>query len=73
MMSLKGAIPMVVSHTAEKTVAAFWNNPSETYVDVWQERNGKQTFWMSETGVVDLFLFPGPTPIGVVKVSKHCM
>lgn len=60
---------MLVSHTADTTVAAFWNNPSESYVDVWQDSKGKQTYWMSESGVIDLFLFPGPTPVTAVKVT----
>jgi len=69
-MALYGSVPLVISHTARATVGAFWFNPTETFVDVTdhnQEEGGKgdggmSTHWMSESGIVDLFLLPGPNP-----------
>jgi alpha 1,3-glucosidase len=61
-MALYGGIPMVLSHTAARTVGAFWFNPTETFVDVAQSDAAAATHWISESGVVDLMLLPGPSP-----------
>ncbi len=71
-MALYGSIPFLVS-TGLNGVSAgvFWNNPTETYIDVkrtagaapagsTQELTGVSTRWVSEAGVFDLHLLPGP-------------
>jgi len=67
-MALYGNVPLVVSQSATMgTAGAFWFNPTETFVDV-QEVEGvddtveSRTHFMSESGVIDLFLLPGPDP-----------
>lgn len=42
----------------------FWFNPTETFIDVAATGHsvGKRTHWMSETGDLDFFLLPGPSP-----------
>lgn len=79
-MSLYGAIPFVMAHDAESTSAVLWLNAAETYVDVFgggappgaraTEPAGlarRHTHWMSESGVVDLFVFAGPRPRDVLR------
>ncbi|KAG5181197.1 galactose mutarotase-like-domain-containing protein, partial [Tribonema minus] len=83
-MALYGAIPLAVSHGAGGTAAAFWWNPSETFVDVRTgecdaaagtsdphscaaPEGGKGVRWLSESGVVDLMILPGPTPADMFK------
>jgi len=70
-MALYGSIPFVASHTAKLSAGAFFFNPSETFVDVQAGEGGKEggyeTHWLSECGVLDLFLLPGPTPRAVAK------
>ena len=75
-MALYGAIPLVVSHGvsssdsdadtggAAGTVGALWLNPSETFVDVGEDSAGQETTvrWISESGIVDLLVLPGPSP-----------
>ena len=64
-MALYGSIPFVVSQSAAAgTVGVFWFNPTETFVDVMQDPKSKKTttHWMSESGVMDVFLAPGPDP-----------
>ncbi|KDO20441.1 hypothetical protein SPRG_14313 [Saprolegnia parasitica CBS 223.65] len=62
-MALYGHIPMVMAASPRNTVGAFWFNPSETFVDVSEHDDGsKTTHWMSESGWIDLFVLPGPTP-----------
>ena len=75
-MALYGEVPLVVSQSLSGgTVGAFWFNPSETFVDVYdaedspdpgqRQRKGAATHFMSESGVMDLFLLPGPDPASV--------
>ena len=69
-MALYGGIPLVYAHSAKATVGLLWFNPSETFVDV--SRTGgdgrftssaaTNAYFMSESGVADVMLLPGPTP-----------
>lgn len=69
-MALYGSIPLLFAHRSPgRTAGVFWFNPSETWVDITRPsatsespNPGMRTHWMSETGVLDLFLFPGPSP-----------
>ncbi|KAJ1801744.1 glucosidase II [Coemansia sp. RSA 2399] len=60
---LYGAIPFMTAHNAKATVGVFWLNASETLVDITREKepSAVTTHWISETGVLDLFLMPGPS------------
>ena len=64
-MALYGEVPLIVSQSKTSgTVGVFWFNPTETFVDV-QDQNdkmGSKTHWISESGVIDLFILPGPNP-----------
>jgi alpha 1,3-glucosidase len=67
-MALYGHVPLVISQSESMgTAGAFWFNPTETFVDV-EEVQGEndvvesRTHFMSESGVIDLFLMPGPDP-----------
>lgn len=69
-MALYGSIPFMVAHSPERgTSGVFWNNPSETFVDVAHSNaDGSSTWtarWMSESGVVDAWLMPGPSAADV--------
>jgi alpha 1,3-glucosidase len=67
-MALYGAIPLMVAHSAKRTVAAFWFNPTETFIDVDAPKphaatgaaTSTSTHWISESGLPDLFFIPGP-------------
>lgn len=65
-MALYGAVPLVVSQSTETgTAGVFWFNPTETFLDVTHPEDGSRsttTHWMSESGVIDVFLLPGPDP-----------
>ncbi|TYZ62954.1 hypothetical protein PybrP1_008092 [[Pythium] brassicae (nom. inval.)] len=62
-MALYGAIPLLVAPNAANTVGAFWHNPSETFVDIATDAatGAKTSHWMSESGVLDVFLLLGPS------------
>ncbi|KAL7537615.1 hypothetical protein ACHAXR_007963, partial [Thalassiosira sp. AJA248-18] len=68
-MALYGHIPLVVSQSMKTgTAGAFWFNPTETFVDIEETpkvgnvENSSKTHFMSESGIMDLFLLPGPDP-----------
>ena len=65
---LYGSIPFLFARDANsenKSVGMFWHNASETYVDTWTTDEGKATHWYSESGLLDLFILPGSTPLSV--------
>ena len=63
-MALYGAVPLLVSQSAKTgTSGVFWLNPTETFVDIDDDDSGSKTsHWMSESGIIDVFFIPGPTP-----------
>ncbi|QUC22496.1 uncharacterized protein UV8b_06737 [Ustilaginoidea virens] len=73
-MTLYGAIPFMQAHRKDSSVGVFWLNAAETWVDIVKERDAKNplslgkasqsthTHWMSESGILDAFVFLGPTP-----------
>ncbi|KAJ2720051.1 glucosidase II [Coemansia sp. Benny D115] len=82
-MALYGSIPFMVAHSAENTVGVFWMNAAETWIDVTREKSSafgnlfslggsaqKQsvsTHWVSESGVLDVWLMPGPDVADVYR------
>eukprot|EP01041_Mallomonas_annulata_P005876 gene5876-11870_t len=72
-MALYGNIPLMLAHGKyqgkARTTGVFWFNPSETFVDVSKSptTGSPESHWISESGVVDFFLLPGPTPANVYK------
>ena len=71
-MSLYGAIPLMQAHRKGSTVGVFWLNTAETWIDVVKKKlSGKatntQTHWISESGLLDVFVFLGPKPVDIAK------
>lgn len=65
-MSLYGSIPLLHAHSAQSTVAIFNAIGSETWVDVAHPSDSAtNTQWISESGIMDIFLLPGPTPADI--------
>ncbi|KAF8476972.1 glycosyl hydrolases family 31-domain-containing protein [Kalaharituber pfeilii] len=68
-MTLYGSIPFMQAQKKGSTVAVFWLNAAETWVDVIKQHNNPlsvgikqstQTHWISESGILDVFVFLGP-------------
>jgi alpha 1,3-glucosidase len=61
---LYGAIPLLLAHAPgpqPRTVGAFWLNAAEQYVDITPAAGGgTDAHWFTESGLLDLFLLPGP-------------
>lgn len=79
-MTLYGSIPFMQAHKKDSTVGVFWLNAAEMWVDIAKEKEAHnplslgigaktdtKTHWFSESGLVDVFIFLGPTPKDVTK------
>lgn len=73
-MALYGHVPLVVSQSmTTQTVGVFWFNPTETFVEVQQNdkistnKPSMTTHWISESGIIDVFILPGPDPKSMYK------
>ncbi|TDZ39986.1 Glucosidase 2 subunit alpha [Colletotrichum spinosum] len=79
-MTLYGAIPLMQAHLKDSTVGVFWLNGAETWIDVTKSesksnplalgvgsKTNTHTHWISEAGILDVFVFLGPTPKDITK------
>jgi len=79
-MTLYGAIPFMQAQRKDSTVGVFWLNAAETWVDITKAKEAKNplalgigaktnthTHWISENGLMDIFVFLGPSPQDVIK------
>ncbi|XP_057213829.1 neutral alpha-glucosidase AB isoform X2 [Triplophysa rosa] len=83
-MALYGSVPVLISHSTERTMGLFWLNAAETWVDISTSSAGQTMFgkmldfvhgsseapqtdvrWMSESGIIDVFIMLGPKPTDV--------
>ncbi|MBE7182765.1 MAG: glycoside hydrolase family 31 protein, partial [Terriglobus roseus] len=77
-MTLYGAIPFMQAHRAGSSVGVLWLNAAETWVDIVKRRHTAnqlslgtiggvdvRTHWFSEAGLLDAFVFLGPSPADV--------
>ncbi|KAH9258248.1 hypothetical protein BASA81_003297 [Batrachochytrium salamandrivorans] len=60
-MALYGAVPYLLARSSKtgKFAGLFFNNPTETFVDVSSTPQSRQTRWISEAGVLEIFVFSG--------------
>ncbi|WWC69177.1 uncharacterized protein I206_103113 [Kwoniella pini CBS 10737] len=61
-MSLYGAIPLLHAHSVDHSVGVLNLVGSDTFVDVRHDSDAVRTHWVSESGIVDVLLLPGPKP-----------
>ncbi|UKZ93782.1 uncharacterized protein TrAFT101_008690 [Trichoderma asperellum] len=79
-MTLYGSIPFMQAHRKDSSVGVFWLNAAETWVDIIKAKGSSnplslksgtptstQTHWISESGILDVFVLLGPTPKDVTK------
>ena len=70
-MALYGSVPMMIAHSTRRTIGLLWLNPSETWIDIETKDQNKQTHWISETGVVDVYLMVGETFTKVMEQNAN--
>jgi len=78
-IGLYGIIPLLYGIKPGLSAGVFYLNPSETFVDVYEKDAATQNFisltknkekaahWISETGLIDVFLLPGPNPMSIAS------
>jgi len=64
-MALYGSIPFMTAHQPGSTVGIYWANAAEMWVDVVPDTAGTKTHWFAESGIVDVYLMSGPSPVAV--------
>lgn len=83
-MTLYGSIPFMQAHRKDSTVGIFWLNAAETWVDIVKAKTssnplslglgGKtdtRTHWFSESGLLDVFVFLGPSSHDVMQAYSE--
>lgn len=78
-MTLYGAIPFVQAQKKDSAAGVFWLNAAETWIDVTKRttsanplslgigsKTTTHTHWISENGLLDVFVFLGPKPQDVI-------
>ncbi|KAK5650619.1 hypothetical protein RI129_001648 [Pyrocoelia pectoralis] len=69
--ALYGAIGVLYAHGNNYSSGAFWLNAAQTWIDITNGPNQVDAYFMSESGVLDLFILPGPTlPHAVKQYTK---
>uniref|UniRef100_A0A9J8BZS7 Glucosidase II alpha subunit b n=1 Tax=Cyprinus carpio carpio TaxID=630221 RepID=A0A9J8BZS7_CYPCA len=75
-MALYGSIPLMLAHNTQRTMGIFWLNAAETWVDISSntmldfvqgssEKPQTDVRWISESGIIDVFIMLGPKPSDV--------
>ena len=80
-MTLYGSIPFMQAHKKESSAGLFWLNGAETWVDVIKSKSttnsltmglgghvDTQTHWMSETGLLDVFVMMTSAPADLSRL-----
>ncbi|KZF20312.1 glycoside hydrolase family 31 protein [Xylona heveae TC161] len=83
-MTLYGAIPFMQAHKKDSTVGVFWLNAAETWIDIIKSKSplnplslglagsvDTKTHWISESGLLDVFVFLGPTSKDIMKTYSE--
>ena len=57
--ALYGTVPIMVARSLESPTFAgvFWENTSETYVDIHRNESTSDTYWLSERGNLECYIF----------------
>lgn len=58
-MPTYGAVPVIYGHGPKRTTGVFWQNSADTFVDI---HDTKTSHFISEAGIIDVFVLLGPTP-----------
>jgi alpha 1,3-glucosidase len=66
-----GTIPYLMAHSGSKTVGMLWNNAGDTTVGIDYNDAGIQATWTSLSGSIEIFFFPGPTPMDVLRQMAY--
>ncbi|KAK7208183.1 putative alpha glucosidase II, alpha subunit [Myxozyma melibiosi] len=75
-MAMYGAIPFMQAHRKSSSVGVFWANGADTWIDItkpevaenaFNARRSTETHWISESGILDVYVMLGPSAGSVYK------
>jgi len=57
--SLYGAMPIIVSRSRDSStmVSMYWQNTSDTYIDIHKANSATNAYWLSERGNLECYIF----------------
>ncbi|CAN6639281.1 glucosidase 2 subunit alpha [Trichomonascus vanleenenianus] len=61
-LPMYGSIPFMQAQKKGASAGVFWANAADTYIDIDKAKDATTTHWMSENGLLDVFVFLGDTP-----------
>uniref|UniRef100_A0A060TA68 Glucosidase II subunit alpha n=1 Tax=Blastobotrys adeninivorans TaxID=409370 RepID=A0A060TA68_BLAAD len=61
-MAMYGSIPFMQAQKPGGSAGVFWANAADTYVDITKDKKDTTSHWMSEGGLLDIFVFLGDSP-----------
>ena len=73
-----GAVPLIVSRQRNSPtyVSLYWQNTSDTYIDIHKTESASNTFWMSERGNLECYIFVNDSAEAhfrsLANVFGHC-
>jgi alpha 1,3-glucosidase len=76
--SLYGTIPLIISRSRNSTtlVSMYWQNTSDTYIDIHKTEQSKKAFWLSERGNLECYVFVSHSNAlhfrSLANVFGHC-
>lgn len=65
--ALYGSVPVLFGLGTEVTTGVFWLNSAQTFVDITNRKVGIDSYFMSESGAIEMFILTGPTLRDCVK------
>ncbi|KAF5288677.1 hypothetical protein FQA39_LY15319 [Lamprigera yunnana] len=69
--ALYGAVNVLYGHGNDHSSGVFWLNAAQTWIDLEISPNKVDAFFMSESGVLEMFILTGPTlPRTVMQYTK---
>ena len=73
-----GTVPLILSRKQNSSVYAslYWQNASDTYIDIHKSENSSRAYWLSERGNLEFYIFVNHSAAdhfkGTSKVLGHC-
>ncbi|KAA8910207.1 hypothetical protein TRICI_004225 [Trichomonascus ciferrii] len=61
-MPMYGSIPFMQAQTKGASAGVFWANAADTYIDITKDKKSTTSHWISEAGLLDVFVFLSDTP-----------
>jgi len=71
--SIYGAVPIIVSRSRNSStlVSMYWQNTSDTYIDIHKTDSSTKTYWLSERGNLECYVFVSHSPLQHYRSMSH--